>query len=236
MTSSSEYSNIVEATIAPASVPIDVIAQTFSRAVTIAFIMICGAGFMFLLIKRKLRALDKAVLLTGVLYTGLGILLYSLGSRAIIIAFIPVSLGAAWLFESKFRPYFKYIFSVLLIVLLILFSFIPLHQSFTNSIHFQTLEAYRADNFFIEYYNWEKPSSIFADFRVITYLQSKLSVYTYFTPYLQTGKEADTIFYTVGVGKYLLRKNYTMERMFCEERLNVVYNNGFSYIAIKAQD
>ena len=236
MTWSSEYSNIVESTIAPASVPIDVIAQMFSRAVTIAFIMICGVGFMFLLIKRKLRTLDKALLLTGVFYSGFGIFLYSLGSRAIILAFVPVSLGAAWLFESKFRPYLKYIFSVLLIVLLMLFSFIPLHLSFFNYIQFQTLEAYRADNFLIEYYNWEKPSSIFTDFRVITYLQSKLGIYTHLTPYLQTGREADTIFYTVGLGKYLLSKNYTMERIFCEERLNVVYNNGFSYLAIKAQD
>jgi len=217
MTSPSEYSTIVERTIAPASGPIDVIAKMFSRAVTIAFIMICGAGFMFLLIKRKLRALDKALLFTGVLYSGLGIFLYSLGSRAIIIAFIPISLGAAWLFESKFRPYFQHIFSVLLIVLLILFSFIPLHKSFSNSIHFQTQEAYRAENFFINYYNWEKPSFILANYRVITYLHSKLSADPYFSPDPQT-------------------VNYTMENLFSEERLNVVYNNGFSYMAIKAQD
>lgn len=236
MTSPSEYSTIVERTITPASGPIDVIAQIFSRAVTIAFTMICGAGFLFLLIKRKLRALDKALLLTGVLYSGLGIFLYSLGSRAIIIAFIPISLGAAWLFEIKFRPYFQHIFSVLLIVLLILFSFIPLHKSFTNAIHFQTQEAYRAENFFINYYNWEKPSFILVNFRVMTYLQSKLSADPYFSPDPRTVKEVDTIFYTVGLGKNFLGANYTMENLFSEERLNVVYNNGFSYMAIKAQD
>ena len=122
----------------------------------------------------------------------------------------------------------------MIIALLILFPFIPLHQSFTDSVHFQTQEAYKADDFFIEYYNWERHGYIFADFRVITYLSSKLDVNTGLTPHLQTGKEAHTIFYTIGLGKYLASRNYTMDSLFGDERLNTLYTNGFSYIAMRA--
>jgi hypothetical protein len=91
MTSPTEYPHMVQTTLAPVSVPIDVIAQMFSRTVTIAVAMICVAGFIFLLIKRKMRALDKAILLAGAVYSGLGVLLNNLGERAIPITFIPLS-------------------------------------------------------------------------------------------------------------------------------------------------
>jgi hypothetical protein len=208
----------------------------FSRLVTIAFVAISGLGFMFLLFKRKLKNLDKAILLTGILYLGLGVFFAALGFRAIVLAFIPVSLGAAWLFERVrgFKHCLKHIFSVLLIVILALFSFIPLHQSFNSLILFQTQEAYRAENFLIEYSNWGKTNHILASASVIPYIESKLDSTEYFTSYLQDGREPEIIFYTVGLGKYLLSQNYTMERIFYEERLNVVYTNGFSCIAIKA--
>jgi len=231
MNSPTEIPNIGITKFIPVSVPIDTIAQKFSTAILITSVMICVAGFVILLIKRKMRDLDKALFLTGVGYFGFGTMIYVLGSRAIPIAFIPFSLGAAYLFESRFRPYLISLF----LVLLILFSFIPLHLSFMPDIQFQTREAYRAENFFIDYYNWEKPSSILANFRVLTYLESKLSVESYFSPDPRTVKEVDTIFYTVGLGRDFLGENYTMERLFQEERLNEVYNNGFSYMAIKAQ-
>jgi hypothetical protein len=232
----SEYSNIVTTQLSPASVPIDTIVQMFSRTVTIGFYIICGAGFFILLIKRKMRTLDKAIFLTGAIYLGIGIFLFTLGTRAIQIAFIPVSLGAAYLLESRFRPHFKYSFSALIIVLLILFTFIPLHQSFATNIMFQTREAYKAENFFIDYYNWTKPSRfILADLRAITYLDPKLGGAIYFSYDTQKVKEANTIFYTVGLGKDFLRENYTMASLFQEERANVVYNNGFSYIMMKPQ-
>ena len=235
LSSSSEYSNIVSGTLNPILNPIDVVAQFFSRSVTIAFVAICSVGFMFLLIKRKLKAYDKAILLIGIFYSGLGIFLNSLGWRAIILVFIPVSLGAVWLFENKFRIYFKYIFSVLLIALLIFFTFIPIHQSFTDSVHFQTIEAHRTDNFLIEHYELEKTTKIYAGFRVITYLQGKTN-HTNLTHGFENGKEAEVILYTVELGKDLLKENYTMKKLFSEEMLNVAYNNGFSYITVKAQE
>jgi hypothetical protein len=238
MTAPSEYSTyLVKAVSAPVSVPIDKIAQTFSRGVTITTAVICFAGFTVLLIKRKMRDLDKAIFLTGVVYSATGIIFYTLSSRAIPIVFIPISLGASYLLKSRFRPYVKSLF----LVLLILFAFIPLHGTFsTNQIMFQTEEAYQTENFLINHHNWTNPNLILAHYRVITYLQSKQpslvnfedDVYSQLFPRI---KEYDCIVYTVGLGINLLRYNYTTDSILREEKLNVVYNSGFSYIAIKAQ-
>jgi hypothetical protein len=229
---------MVGAILAPVSAPIDVIAQMFSRGVTIITVMICFAGFAVLLIKRKLRDLDKAIFLTGVLLSALGVLFYYIGSRAIPIALIPVSLGASYLFESKFRPYLKCSF----LILLTLFAFIPLHSSFNRSqILFQTKVDYQTENFLINHYNWTNPSLILAHFRVITYLETKQPSLVYFeddvsSPLFPRIKEYDCIVYTVGLGINLLRYNYTTDSILREEKLNVVYNSGFSYIAVKSSN
>jgi hypothetical protein len=238
MTAPSEYSSIVNAVLAPVSVPIDEIPQMFSRGVTIATIMICFAGFTILLIRRKMRDLDKAIFLTGVVYSAAGIIVYALGSRAIPIVFIPISLGASYLLKSRFRPYVKSLF----LVLLILFAFIPLHNTFgTSQIIFQTKEAYQTENFLINHYNWTNPSLILAHYRVITYLETKQPSLVYFeddvySPRFPRIKEYDCIVYTVGLGINLLRYNYTTDSILREEELNVVYNSGFSYIAIKSSN
>jgi len=106
---------------------------------------------------------------------------------------------------------------------------------------FQTREAYHAENFMIDRYNWTNPGFILAHFRVITYLQTKQPSLAYFeddiySPIFPRLKEYDSIVYTVGLGKNLLKYNYTMERILREEKLNVVYSNGFSYIAIKSSN
>jgi len=197
----------------------------------------CLVGFIILLIKRKMRDLDKAIFLTGGVYSAFGIIFSTLGSRAIPIVFIPISLGVPYLLESRFRPYIKSLF----LVLLILFTFIPLHTSFYDSqVMFQTKEAYYAENFTIDHYNWTRPALILAHYRVITYLQAKHPSALYFesdfSPAFPRLKEYDSIVYTVGLGKNLLRYNYTTERMLREEILNVVYNNGFSYLAIRSSN
>ena len=231
-----EYSAIVEATLAPVSIPIDVVANMFSRAVTITTITVCLAGFIILLIKRRIRDLDKAIFLTGAVYFAFGIMFFTLGSRAIPIVFIPISLGVSYLLESRFRPYVKSLF----LVLLILFAFIPLHDSFYGSqIMFQTKEAYQAENFMIDRYNWTNPILILAHFRVITYLRTKQPSIANFendvySPLFPRLKEYDSIVYTIGLGKNLIEHNYTTDRILREEKLNMVYNNGFSYVAIKA--
>jgi len=238
ITSSTEYFSIAEATLAPVSVPIDVTAQMFSRSVTITTVMICLAGFTVLVIKRKMRDLDKAIFLTGAVYSGVGVLLYILGSRALPIVFIPVSLGASYLFETRFRRYINFLF----LVLLILFAFIPLHNAFYDSqIMFQTKEAYQTENFMIDHYNWTNQAFILAHYRVLTYLQTKQPNLANFeddvySPLFPRLKEYNCIVYTVGLDKNLLRYNYTTERILREEKLNVVYNSGFSYVAIKSSN
>ena len=236
LTASSEYTEVFQATITTTSIPIDILAQQLSRLVTISFAAICGVGFLFLLLKRKLRTLDKAILLTGILYSGVGFFLAALGSRAIALAFIPVSLGTSWLFErvKKSKNYLKNAFSVLLVVLLILFSFVPIHQSFNPIILFHTQETYDVENFLVENTNWEKTVHVLAYASVIPYIETKLDSFEYFTYYLQEGREPDIILYTSGLGKYLLSQNYTMEEIFSSERLNVLYDNGFSYIATRS--
>jgi len=220
-----------KAVVRPVSIPIDAIAQKFSIAILITSVIICVAGFIILLIKRKMRDLDKAIFITGAGYFGLGVILWILGSRSIPIAFIPTSLGAAYLFESRLRPYLKSFF----LVLLILFLFSPLRLTFyKNDVMFQTREAYIAENFLIDHYDWANYHLVLANFRVVTYFESKLTGNAYFSSKFQKIEEADTIFYTVGLGLYLSKYNYTIERIIHEERLNVMYNNGFSMVITKS--
>jgi hypothetical protein len=234
----SEYSSIAKQILTPASVPIDEIAQMFSRGVTIATVMICFAGFTILLIKRKMRDLDKAIFLTGVVYSATGIILFALGSRAIPLIFIPISLGASYLLKTRFRPYVISIF----LVLLILFVFVPLHGTFGGSqIFFQTKVDYQTENFLVNHYNWTNPSLILAHYRVITYLRTKQPSLVHFeddvySPLFPRIKEYDCIVYTVGLDINLLRYNYTTDSILREEKLNVVYNSGFSYIATKSSN
>ncbi len=141
----------------------------FSRAVTIAFGILCIAGFVFLVIRRKLREIDKAIFLTGAIYSGLGVALFILGSRAIPLFFVPISLGIAYLFESKFRKYLKY----LVVVLLIFVVFVPIHYSFDSfPITFQTKEDLATANFMIEKYDWNSKSIVIADLGYKWYIVS----------------------------------------------------------------
>jgi hypothetical protein len=233
LNSSNEYSSIVQATVTPASIPIDDLAQLFSRILTIAAVALSGIGFLCLLIKKQLRNLDKALLLTGILYTGLGFFLAALGSRAIILVFMPIALGTVWLFESKINKLVRNLFYIVLVVSLILFMFIPMHLSFINAVQYQTQEAYKAENFFIDHTDWEKSPYIFAYSSVAPYIQAKVGIGTHLTPYLEEGKHADIMVYTVGLGKDMLLQNYTSQRFVQEESLNVLYNNGFSFVAAK---
>ena len=227
---STEVSLLDLATANPVSVPIDAISQSISTAILVISILICVIGSIVMLIRRKIRGSDWAIFITAVGYFSLGIVIYVLGSRAIPLAFIPVSLGAAYIFESRFR---KYLVSLVLI-LLILFSFIPLHSAFSkNDIMFQTKEAYMAENFFVENYNWADRSIVFANFRVVTYFASKLIDNPLLRWKYQTLNETDTIFYTIGLGLYLSQYNDTLVRILHEETSNLVYTNGFSMIITK---
>ena len=165
----SEYSSIVSSLYTPVSGQVDAIAQLFSRTTTIAFAILCLAGFFFLVIKRKLRDTDKAILLTGIIYSSVGIATFTLGNRPWPLIFIPVSLGISYLYESKFRPYLKY--SVL--ILIILFVFVPIHHSYNDfPITFQTKEELATANFMIEKYHPNSHSIAISDSGMKWYLSS----------------------------------------------------------------
>ena len=210
---------------------VNVTAQFFSRTVIIAFAGLCVAGLILLLIKRKMNALEKAILFTGVVYSGLGAVLNTLGWRAIAVAFIPFSLGAAFLFQGRFKRYLVGLF----LVLLVLTIFVPLHQSFSNNqIANQTRENYIADNFFLNHYNWEKPSIIAVDFGTQNYLTNKLSVYYYISnQWLSIVDKADTILYTPQMVGLELGNYSSMESLSKGEGLNLLYNDGSSFVLIK---
>ena len=226
-----EYSYIASQTFVPVTIPLDVTAQLFSRTVTVSFILLCVIGFIFLLIKRRLTVVDKAVFITGAVYTFLGAVINTLGWRAIAIAFIPISGGVAYLFESKFRKYLKSIF----LILLILFVFIPLHQSFTPEvqIQFQAKSQYVAENFFIDHYNWEKSTNILTGFRAATYLTPKSSFYPNIVTDFEQINQAEVIIYTTELGQVFLENNVTIDDVVKPQGLNVVYTNGLSSIVIR---
>jgi hypothetical protein len=209
-----------------AKVLIDNVAQFFSRTVTIAVVAICLAGFIILFIRRNTNAIDKAILFAGVVYSAFGIMLNTLGARAIAVAFLPISLGAAFLFGGKFKPYFAVLFSVLIV----LFLFVPLHQSFNTQIWFQTKESYIADNFFLDHYNWENPGFVVLDFWTIRYVLPKLSVYEDINPWMNIGDKPDAILYSPQVVGEHLGNYSSMDSLSQDRKLDLLYNDGISFV------
>ncbi len=213
------------------SVTFDKIAQVFVWAILATTVAICVIGFVALLFRREMKELGKtlAIFLTGAAYAVVGMVIYILGSRAIPLVFVPISLGAAYLFKSRAKPYAKSIF----LILLILFTFIPVHVAYSREfVFFQTEESYKAENFFVDHYGWTKHSSIVADKWVTDYLQGKVIGNASFNNPEEI-KEVNAIFYTIGLGLTMSSFNYTIERAISEERLNVVYDNGYSIVASK---
>lgn len=239
-----EYANRVEATLASsvASTPyVDVIAQNFSRTVFITTAIITAIGFTMLLIKRKFRNVDYAILLTGVLYSATGLLLPVLGTRGLTLAVIPASLGASYLMESRFKRSFKSVF----LILIILFTFTLIHDSFYDrQIFFQTKKEHDCANFVIYNYNWRTPSILLSHFRFREYLSKRscsedvvFKEDTYSKNFLEDMKDYDCVVYTVGLGKSFLRLNYTIENSFFIfeiNQFNLIYNSGdFSYLFLR---
>ncbi len=159
--------------ITPVLVPIDAIAQRILSAILVITVAISAIGFLILLIKRKTRDFDKAIFLTGLGYFVFGLVFWVLGPRAIPLAFIPVSLGVSYLFETKFKKFLTGLFLILLILLV----FMPLHGSFLKGIDFsQTDNAYNAENFMLEKYSWATGGSVLMHGPVSDYVFSRTRV------------------------------------------------------------
>jgi hypothetical protein len=233
MTFPAEYSSIVSSTLAPVSVITDVVAQAFSRMVTIGFAMTCFAGFVILVIRRKMREMDKAIFLTGAVYSGFGVVIYTLGSRALPIVFIPISLGVLYLFESKYKLYVAASF----IILLSLFAFIPLHNSFYDGqINFQTREARETADFVISRYNWNLVGSMLAHVTTKWYIYPQVEGHTVIETDMSVNLSSgfynyQCVIYSVGLAKSFQRNNISEEAFVgIMERYNVIYDSGPSYV------
>jgi hypothetical protein len=240
MTLPTEYSGIISMTLTPVSVAADVVARVFSRTVTIAFAIICCVGFVFIAIKRKMSEIDKAIFLSGAVYLGLGVVLSTLGQRALPIAFIPIALGASYAYQSKLRPYL----TCFILILLVLVVFIPLHTSFDNSqTTFQTQEAQTTANFMIEKYNWNLTSIVISDVGAKWYISPQVQGYVeidtadssrFLTSNITT---YDCIIYSVGLAISFQNNNASVEEMSQRilDGFNVVYSSGSAYIAEKSR-
>lgn len=234
---SSEFIGTITPTIKPAYFPIELIAQRFLVIELIIIVPLCVAGFFFLLFKRKSRAVDKAILLAGIVWSASGLFLFTLSSRAIPLAFLPICLGVPYLFQTKFKP----IVIGFLLVLLIMFTFIPIHLAFYNQVvSYQTKEAYNADNFFIDHYDYSNHSLILASLTTRDYLSTRLAGSTGLTIYTPVESDlghmesANMVLYNFALQNELHNENYTIEKVINGEKVNTVYDNGFSKIILKS--
>jgi len=178
--------------------------------------------------------------LSVAIYSVLGVALDVLGSRAVPLVFVPMVLGVAYLFESKFRKYVKF----LVVVLLILVVFVPIHSSFGSyPITFQTKEDLATANFMIEKYDWNSESIVIADSGTAWYIspqiQGNTQIDTDLAPRfgLSDITMYDSIVYSIGLAQSLSRSNISVEETSQQilSRFDIVYNSGFSYIAEKSE-
>jgi hypothetical protein len=159
--------------------------------------------------------------------------------RGIPLAFVSISLGAAYLFESKFRKYLKY----LVVVLLIFVVFVPIHLYSINSfpIRFQTKEDLVTANFMIEKYDWSSKNIVIADNAATWYISPQIQgntlIETDLAPRFGLSNIImfDSILYSVDLAERLSVSNISVEStsQSIMDRFDVVYNSGFSYIAMK---
>jgi hypothetical protein len=235
----SEYSSIVTATLNPTTVPFDMFAQVFSRSVTLGIALLCGLGFLFMLFKRKTRQTDIVLLLVGLIYTGLGFFLYTLGSRGIPIFIIPLSLGVAYLYQTKLKKLTGLVFAVLLILSI----FIIIHSSFADFplMYIQTNQESNLDSFFLQNFNMTKNSRILSDVGPNAYLDplipSNVDIENvYANPYNATTiGYYNSVIYSIGFEKVSLEYGQSPKQIQDDLLYNfsVVYSSGDMFIAYK---
>jgi hypothetical protein len=236
LNSKTEYGSLIGGTFAPVLIPTDVVAQVFSRIITISVIALCVLGTLILLKKRKLRDSDKAILITGLIWSGIGFLVYTLGSRTFPVVFITISLGAAYLFENK---RLKKAFTAVFLVILLLLVSIPIHNAFSNPpIMFQTEEDQQSSSFLINNFNWNADRYILSDDGADWFIapQVQNSFDHEFTSYYNSTQihYYDSVIYTVVLSKSIQSNvNEQNNTHLIREELDVVYDSGSDYIAIK---
>jgi hypothetical protein len=237
-TTGSEFSAVVARTFTPLTGQIDIIAQMFSRIVTVAFGLLCFAGFVFSVIKRKLRDEDKTLFFTGVVYAGIGVIFLTLGTRAVPMILVPVSTGLIYIYRSRFKSYLKYLILILLIFVL----FIPLHGNYLGYPKtFQTKEDIATANFMIEKYDWNSNNIVISDLGMKWYLAPVVNGFSKIDSNYENRFELanitnyDCVIYSLDLERGLQTSNISVSAT-SQQILNeydVVFNSGFSYVAMK---
>ncbi|MFX1362973.1 MAG: hypothetical protein ACFE7A_05935 [Promethearchaeota archaeon] len=219
--------------------PLDAIAQMLSSTVLIVTAVLSGLGFIILLLRKKraLRHTDHAILVSAIIYIVAGYFVDILGLRALSLAAIPVSLGATYFLKTKLTKYYKCLF----LVLIVLFTFVILHGSYSWK-WFQTRDDYRSANFFIEFYDLSRDDRILSYGSVSFYIRSLVGRVAVFetasrSPPLDP-ENYDCIIYTAGLERTLLAWNYSVEsKSFkTQKNFNIVFTSGFSFIAISTNN
>jgi hypothetical protein len=225
----SDYSAVINHALNPISNPMDVIVQFFTRSTSVILLATCFVAFAVMLYNRKLRDVDKAIFLTGLIYTVLGFALYTLGTRAIPIALIPVCLGACYFFDHKTKRLRKILF-----VILLAFSVsLPMHLTLSNPpMLFQTNSDVLGANFVIENYNWSQYNRVLLDNGLMWYIYPQISgnselVNVYSMEYKNEDLMGyNCIVFSTNLKNELLTANVSIENMSYSlmDYHNIIYN------------
>jgi len=236
---STVYIRFAETFIIQAMTPIEQLSQMIGSTILIVTALVAGSGFFILLLKRKLGHTNFALFLSGTIYAIASALLPILGVRAFAIVGIPVSLGIAYFQKTRFKMHFQCLF----LIIIMLFTFVPLRSSYSltkSQITFQTEDNYQCTNFWIHYYHPNERSLMGTDFRTAWYLVTKIRSPNvtfggdFYTIFNRDIDDYDCILFTIALEKDFLRQNYTTDSIIQEiNENNMVYNSGSSYILVK---
>ena len=235
------YSTFVERTFSGRVIErpfIDIVSQIFSRVTVIFTLLFTGVGFLLILMKKKFRQIDIALFISSVIIIIVGVLVPLIGIRVVFSSIIPMSIGINYFYNSKYKK----ITVTLFFILIMLFPFIPLTQSFYDrQIMYQTENEYIDTNFFINHHDWSRTDTILSHFRLSQYLKVKTSSSTLFLHDLRPDfpdniENSDYIIYSVGLGKTLLSHNYSLTTALEENMYNRMYDSHYSYISVKSSD
>jgi hypothetical protein len=234
---SSEFSSIVANTFTPVTVPIDVISQIFTRAIVAVFALITFTGFLYIFFRKKIRQVDKSILITGIVYTCFGAIVFTLGTRAIPLIVIPISIGSAFLIKSRFS---KPLICIVLFMMILLV-FVPFHSSFNNyPITYQTKEDLTAANFILDKYNWQSDRTIISDSGIKWYLSPQIRheerIDTIFENRygLANITKYDCIIYSLGLEQSFVFNNISPTNISNQisQKYDILYNSGSFCFAI----
>jgi hypothetical protein len=223
---------------------IDVFAQTISRGLTIFTLILATIGLGLLWYTKKLKNRDYSMILVGVMFLPTMVVSFSSYTtifwRAAPMVFIPLSMGASYLSQGKFRRHIIILFSIIMILL----SFSIVHKTFYDLQIFSfTQRDYQATNFVVDNSYTNPRARVLAHYRVMTYLRPSILsdqevIYRSDSSNLMEGvTEVNYIIYSVGMSKsFLSERIHPQDSVdyIISNKYNLIHNSGsFSHIYYK---